>query len=70
MEAKFSQRIKDVLTFSREEALRMGNEYIGVEHLMLGMLREGRGRAIQILNFLGIDLLSFANLSKISQYRG
>ena len=59
MEAKFSQRIKDVLTFSREEALRMGNEYIGVEHLMLGMLREGRGRAIQILNFLGIDLFEF-----------
>ncbi len=59
MEAKFSQRVKDVLTFSREEALRVGNEYIGVEHLMLGILREGEGLAVQILNYLGIDLSEF-----------
>ena len=56
MEAKFSQRVKDVLTFSREEALRLGNDYIGVEHLLLGILREGEGLAVQILNFLGVDL--------------
>jgi ATP-dependent Clp protease ATP-binding subunit ClpC len=56
MEAKFSQRVKDVLTYSREEALRLGNEYIGVEHLLLGMIREGEGLAIQILTYLGIDI--------------
>ncbi|MGV2481726.1 UNVERIFIED_CONTAM: hypothetical protein IGO34_33550, partial [Salmonella enterica subsp. enterica serovar Weltevreden] len=38
MEAKFSQRVKDVITFSREEALRLGHDYIGIEHLMLGMI--------------------------------
>jgi len=59
MEAKFSQRVKDVLTYSREEALRVGNEYIGVEHLLLGILREGEGLAIQILNYLGVDLNIF-----------
>lgn len=62
MEAKFSQRVKDVLTFSREEALRVGNEYIGVEHLMLGILREGEGLAVQILNYLGIDLSEFRRI--------
>ncbi len=55
MEAKFSQRVKDVLTYSREESLRLGNEYIGVEHLLLGIIREGEGLAIQILNLLSID---------------
>jgi len=59
MEAKFSQRVKDVLTFSREEALRLGNDYIGVEHLILGILREGEGVALQILNYLGVDLKEF-----------
>lgn len=59
MEAKFSQRVKDVLTYSREEALRVGNEFIGVEHLILGILREGEGLAIQILNYLGVDLTEF-----------
>ena len=57
MEAKFSQRVKDVLGYSREEALRLGNEYIGVEHLLLGIIREGEGMAIQILKYLGVDLL-------------
>ncbi len=56
MEAKFSQRVKDVLTFSREEAVRLGNDYIGVEHLFLGILREGEGMAVQVLNFLKADL--------------
>lgn len=56
MEAKFSQRVKDVLTYSREEAIRLGNEYIGVEHLLLGMIRDGAGLAIQIMNYLGADI--------------
>ena len=56
MEAKFSQRVKDVLSFSREEAIRLGNEYIGVEHLLLGMIREGEGLAIRILSYLNVDM--------------
>ena len=56
MEAKFSQRVKDVLTYSREEALRLGNDYIGVEHLLLGMIREGEGMGIQILHIFGVEL--------------
>jgi ATP-dependent Clp protease ATP-binding subunit ClpC len=55
MEAKFSPRVKDVITFSREEALRLGHDYIGVEHLLLGIIREGEGKAIRILKNLGID---------------
>ncbi|MEE4176951.1 MAG: ATP-dependent Clp protease ATP-binding subunit [Bacteroides sp.] len=57
MEAKFSPRVKDVITFSREEALRNGNDYIGIEHLLLGIIREGEGLAVKILSHLGIDLL-------------
>lgn len=56
MESKFSQRVKDVLSFSREEALRLGHTYIGPEHLLLGMIREGTGTAIKILKELSVDL--------------
>lgn len=56
MEAKFSQRVKDVLIYSREEAIRLGNDYIGLEHLLLGIIREGEGLAIKIIRNLGIDL--------------
>lgn len=56
MEAKFSPRVKDVIAFSREEALRLGNDYIGVEHFLLGMIREGDGLAIRILKNLGTEL--------------
>lgn len=56
MEAKFSQRVKDVISFSREEALRLGNDFIGVEHLLLGLIREGDGKAIQVLNEFYLDL--------------
>ena len=55
MEAKFSPRVKDVITFSREEALRLGHDYIGVEHLLLGIIREGEGKAIKIIRHLGTD---------------
>jgi ATP-dependent Clp protease ATP-binding subunit ClpC len=56
MEAKFSPRVKDVISYSREEALRLGHDYIGVEHLLLGMIREGEGIAIRIIRTAGIDL--------------
>jgi ATP-dependent Clp protease ATP-binding subunit ClpC len=56
MEAKFSQRVKDVISFSREEALRLGNDFIGVEHLLLGLIREGEGKAIVVLKEFHLDL--------------
>jgi ATP-dependent Clp protease ATP-binding subunit ClpC len=56
MEAKFSQRVKNVLTYSREEAIRLGNNYIGLEHLLLGIIRDGDGVAIQIMIFFNVDL--------------
>src|SRR5690554_3879106 len=56
MESNFSQRVKDVITYSREEALRLGHDYIGIEHLLLGMIREGEGVGVQILNSLGANL--------------
>lgn len=56
MEAKFSPRVKDVISFSREEALRLGNDFIGVEHLLLGIIREGEGKAIKILKEFNLDL--------------
>ena len=55
MESRFSPRVKDVLTYSREEALRLGHEYVGTEHLLLGIIREGEGVALQILDLLGVS---------------
>src|SRR5690606_3077522 len=56
MEAKFSQRVKDVISYSREEALRLGNDFIGVEHLLLGLIREGDGKAIRVLREFQLNL--------------
>ena len=56
MEAKFSTRVKEVISLSREEALRLGHDYIGTEHLLLGMIREGEGIAVSILKKLGTSL--------------
>ena len=56
MDDNFSSRVKDVITYSKEEALRLGHDFIGTEHLLLGMLRDGGGKAISILNSLEIDL--------------
>jgi ATP-dependent Clp protease ATP-binding subunit ClpC len=49
MELKFSPRVKDVISYSKEEAMRLGHEYIGVEHFLLGIIREGEGLAAQIM---------------------
>lgn len=57
MEAKFSPRVKEVIQFSREEAIRLGHGYIGTEHLLLGIIREGEGKALNYMKALGIDLL-------------
>jgi ATP-dependent Clp protease ATP-binding subunit ClpC len=56
MDDNFSSRVKDVITYSKEEALRLGHDFIGTEHLLLGILRDGGGKAINILNSLEIDL--------------
>ena len=56
MEAKFSNRVKEVISLSREEALRLGHDYIGTEHLLLGMIREGEGVAVGLLKKLGISI--------------
>jgi len=57
MDSQFSQRVKDILTYSKEEAIRLGNSYISPEHLFLGILRDGEGVAIDILLNSGVDLL-------------
>ena len=56
MDDNFSPRVKDVIAYSKEEALRLGHDFIGTEHLMLGLLRDGSGKAVTILNQLAIDL--------------
>src|SRR5690554_3802149 len=57
MEGNFSNRVRDVISYSREEAIRLGHDYIGTEHLLLGIIREGEGIAVKILRNLGADLL-------------
>ena len=56
MKNNFSSRVQMVIQFSREEALRLGHDYIGTEHLLLGLIREGEGIAVEILRNLGCDL--------------
>jgi ATP-dependent Clp protease ATP-binding subunit ClpC len=56
MDDNFSPRVKDVIAFSKEEALRLGHNFIGTEHLMLGILRDGGGKAIAILNAVEVNL--------------
>tara|TARA_B110000027_G_scaffold98076_1_gene103647 strand:- start:640 stop:3186 length:2547 start_codon:yes stop_codon:yes gene_type:complete len=56
MDDNFSPRVKDVIAYSKEEALRLGHSFIGTEHLMLGILRDGEGKAIAILNSIEINL--------------
>ncbi|MGE5363906.1 MAG: ATP-dependent Clp protease ATP-binding subunit [Bacteroidota bacterium] len=57
MEGNFSERVQDVIRLSREEALRLGHDYIGTEHLLLGIIREGQGMAVRILRNLDCDLV-------------
>lgn len=68
MEAKFSNRVKEVISLSREEALRLGHDYIGTEHLILGMIREGEGVAVGVLKKLGVPMDELrAEIEKISK---
>ncbi|MBK8353057.1 MAG: ATP-dependent Clp protease ATP-binding subunit [Saprospirales bacterium] len=59
MEAKFSPKVKEVISYSREEALRLKHDQIGIEHLLLGLIREGDGMAIKVLRSLTIDIQLF-----------
>ena len=56
MEGNFTNRVQDVIRLSREEALRLGHDYIGTEHLLLGIIREGEGIGIKVLRNLNVDL--------------
>jgi len=57
MDDNFSPKVKDVIAYSKEEALRLGHDFIGTEHLMLGLLRKANGEAIDVLNALDVDLV-------------
>ncbi len=67
MDDNFSPKVRDVITFSKEEALRLGHDFIGTEHLLLGLIRKGEGKAIEILNMFDVDLgLIRARLEKLN----
>jgi ATP-dependent Clp protease ATP-binding subunit ClpC len=59
MDNNFSPRVKDVISYSKDEAIRLGQSHIGTEHLMLGLIRERNGVAITILENLGVDIDAF-----------
>ncbi len=56
MDNNFSSQVKEIISFSREEALRLGNDFIGTEHLLLGLIREGDNTAVRILKSFNVDL--------------
>src|SRR5690348_10631497 len=56
MDNNFSAQVKEIISYSREEALRLGNDFIGTEHLVLGLIRDGENTAIKILKALNVDL--------------
>ncbi|MCH5689417.1 hypothetical protein LWM68_37355 [Niabella sp. W65] len=56
MDNNFSTQVKEIISYSREEALRLGNDFIGTEHLLLGLIREGDNTAIRILKGFNIDI--------------
>ena len=55
MKNNYSKRLMDIIEYSREEAARLQNSYIGPEHLMLGIIRDGEGKAVQALRELNVD---------------
>ncbi|XZF12491.1 ATP-dependent Clp protease ATP-binding subunit [Chitinophagaceae bacterium MMS25-I14] len=56
MDSNFSPKVKEIIGYSREEALRLGNDFIGTEHLLLGLIREGDGLAVRVLQSMQVDL--------------
>lgn len=66
MESRFSNRVKDVISLSREEALRLGHDYIGAEHLLLGIIREGEGVALSLLQKLGVTIMELKDAIELA----
>ena len=64
MDDNFSSRVKDVITYSKEEAIRLGHDFIGTEHLLLGIIKEGEGTAVKILGGLNCDIQKLRKLQK------
>ncbi|MEN8137419.1 MAG: ATP-dependent Clp protease ATP-binding subunit [Bacteroidota bacterium] len=62
MEDKFSPKVKEIISFSKEEAIRLGHDYIGTEHLMLGVIKEGEGKAIEMIESLSVDIYNLKHL--------
>ena len=63
MDNNFSAQVKEIISFSREEALRLGNDFIGTEHLLLGVIREGENTAVKILKTLMLTCTNSARKS-------
>jgi ATP-dependent Clp protease ATP-binding subunit ClpC len=66
MDSNFSDRVKSVISHSREEAIRLGHDYIGPEHLLLGLISEGEGIAVRLLEEMGLDLEELKNFIESS----
>jgi ATP-dependent Clp protease ATP-binding subunit ClpC len=71
MDSQFSAKVKEIISFSREEALRLGNDFIGTEHLLLGMIRDGQGLGIKVLQNLKVDMIDLRReLEKVIKNKG
>jgi len=66
MNENFSPRVKDVIAYSKEEAIRLGHDLLGTEHFLLGIIREGQGKAMTVLNSLHVDTKELR--TKIEQF--
>ena len=53
---RFSPKVKEIISYSRDEAIRFGHDYIGTEHLLLGVIKEANGLAVEVLKSLSLDL--------------
>ena len=65
MTINYSEQLHKVLTYSTQEAERLGNNYVGPEHLLLGLLRNGSGKAIEILNHSNVNLVRVKQALKV-----
>ena len=71
MDSQFSVKVKEIISFSIEEALRLGNDFIGTEHLLLGMIRDGQGLGIKVLQNLKVDMVDLRReLEKVIKNKG
>ena len=69
MDNNFSAQVKEIISYSREEALRLGNDFIGTEHLVLGLIRDGENNAVKILRALNIDLYELRKEIEIAELK-